>query len=146
MAKAKKEKNSVEPQETNLLSRFSASRQQKITIGVLLVLFAIALGLSFISYYVNGKYDDQSELGNFTSRNPNIQNWLGKFGAFVSDFFIYKGFGVASFLLVRLLFLTGAYLVLDLAVGKLRRTWFWDIFVIIILSILFGFFGNYLPE
>ncbi|ELY2011135.1 DNA translocase FtsK [Flavobacterium psychrophilum] len=145
MAKAKKEINPTEPEETNLLSRFSTSRQQKITIGVLLVLFAIALGLSFISYFVNGKYD-QSELGSFTSRNPDIQNWLGKFGAFMSDFFIYKGFGVASFLFIRLLFITGSYLVLDLAVGKLKRTWFWDIFVIIILSILFGFFGNFLPE
>ncbi|WP_395046886.1 DNA translocase FtsK [Flavobacterium sp.] len=145
MAKAKKEINPIEPEETNLLNRFSPSRQQKITIGVLLVLFAIALGLSFISYFVNGKYD-QSELDSFTARNPNIQNWLGKFGAFVSDFFIYKGFGVASFLFVRLLFLTGAYLVLDLAIGKLKKTWFWDIFVIIILSILFGFFGNLLPE
>jgi S-DNA-T family DNA segregation ATPase FtsK/SpoIIIE len=145
MAKAKKEIKPTEPEETNLLSRFSPSRQQKITIGVLLVLFAVALGLSFISYFVNGKYD-QSELGNFTTRNPNIQNWLGKFGAFVSDFFIYKGFGVASFLFVRLLFLTGAYLVLDLALNKLKRTWFWDIFVIIILAILFGFFGNFLPE
>ena len=145
MAKVKKEINPTEPEEANLLSRFSVSRQQKITIGVLLVLLAVALGLSFISYLVNGKYD-QSELGDFTSRNPNIQNWLGKFGAFVSDFFIYKGFGVASFLFVRLLFLTGAYLVLDLAKSKLKRTWFWDIFVVIILSILFGFFGNYLPE
>jgi S-DNA-T family DNA segregation ATPase FtsK/SpoIIIE len=145
MAKAKKEIKPTEPEETNLLNRFSPSRQQKITIGVLLVLFAVALGLSFISYFVNGKYD-QSELGNFTTRNPNIQNWLGKFGAFVSDFFIYKGFGVASFLFVRLFFLTGAYLVLDLAVGKLKKTWFWDIFVIIILAILFGFFGNFLPE
>ncbi|ELI6455416.1 DNA translocase FtsK [Flavobacterium psychrophilum] len=145
MAKAKKEINPTESEETNLLSRFSTSRQQKITIGVLLVLFAIALGLSFISYFVNGKYD-QSELGSFTSRNPDIQNWLGKFGAFMSDFFIYKGFGVASFLFIRLLFITGSYLVLDLAVGKLKRTWFWDIFVIIILSILFGFFGNFLPE
>ncbi|MEO8234590.1 MAG: DNA translocase FtsK [Flavobacterium sp.] len=145
MAKAKKEVNPIEPEETNFLSRFSPSRQQKITIGILLVLISIAFGLSFISYFVNGN-KDQSELGNFTSRNPDIQNWLGKFGAFVSDFFIYKGFGVASFLFVRLLFLTGAYLVLDLAVGKLKKTWFWDIFVIIILSILFGFFGNYLPE
>ena len=71
---------------------------------------------------------------------------VGKFGAFLSDFFIYKGFGVASFLFVRLLFLTGAYLVLDLAVSKLKKTWFWDIFAIIILSILFGFFSQSLPE
>ena len=146
MAKSKKkETNVLEPEETSVLSRFSPSRQQKITIGILLVLLSVALAVSFVSYFVNGKFD-QSELGNFTDRNAQVQNWLGKFGAFLSDFFIYKGFGVASFLFVRLLFLTGAYLVLDLAVSKLRKTWFWDIFVIIILSILFGFFSKSLPE
>ncbi len=146
MAKSpKKEKSPLEPEETNFLSRFSPSRQHKITFGVLLVLLAIALAVSFISYFVNGKFD-QSELHDLTNRNSHVQNWLGKFGVFLSDFFIYKGFGVASFLFVRLLFLTGAYLVLDLAVAKLKKTWFWDIFVIIILSILFGFFGDFLPE
>jgi DNA segregation ATPase FtsK/SpoIIIE, S-DNA-T family len=146
MAKSKKkETNSIEPEETKFLTKLSPSRQQKITLGILLVLLAIALGISFISYFVNGKYD-QSELGNFTNRESHVQNWLGKLGAFLSDFFIYKGFGVASFLFVRLLFLTGAYLVLDLAVSKLKKSWFWDIFVIIILSILFGFFSTSLPE
>ncbi|MBP9792736.1 MAG: DNA translocase FtsK [Flavobacterium sp.] len=146
MAKSKKKETStVEPDETSVFSRFAPSRQHKITIGVLLVLLAIALAVSFISYFVNGKFD-QSELQDFTNRNAEVQNWLGKFGAFLSDFFIYKGFGVASFLLVRLLFLTGAYLVLDLAVSKLKKTWFWDMFVIIILSILFGFFSQSLPE
>ncbi|WP_136668133.1 DNA translocase FtsK [Flavobacterium sp. H122] len=146
MAKSKKkETNTVEPEETKFLNKLSPSRQQKITLGILLVLSAIALGVSFISYFVNGKYD-QSELGNFSDRESHVQNWLGKLGAFLSDFFIYKGFGVASFLLVRLMFLTGAYLVLDLAVSKLKKSWFWDIFVIIILSILFGFFSTSLPE
>ncbi len=146
MAKStKKEKSALEPEETNLLSRFSPSRQHKIAIGVLLVLLAVALGVSFISYFVNGKFD-QSELHDFTNRNSHVQNWLGKFGAFLSDFFIYKGFGVASFIFIRLLFLTGAYLVLDLSISKFKKTLFLDIFVIIILSILFGFFGNFLPE
>lgn len=146
MAKSKKkETNELESEKTSVISKFSLSRQQKITIGILLVLLSVALAVSFVSYFVNGKFD-QSELGNFTYRNAQVQNWLGKFGAFLSDFFIYKGFGVASFLFVRLLFLTGAYLVLDLAVSKLRKTWFWDIFVIIILSIIFGFFSQSLPE
>jgi DNA segregation ATPase FtsK/SpoIIIE, S-DNA-T family len=146
MAKSpKKEKSNIEPEETNFLSRFSPSRQHKITFGVLLVLLSVALAVSFVSYFVNGKFD-QSELHDLTNRSSHVQNWLGKVGVFLSDFFIYKGFGVASFLFVRLLFLTGAYLILDMAVAKLKKTWFWDIFVIIILSILFGFFGNFLPE
>lgn len=146
MAKSKKKDTTeVESEDIKLLSRFAPSRQHKITIGILIVLFAIALAVSFASYFVNGKLD-QSELTNFTDRNAEVQNWLGKFGAFLSDFFIYKGFGVASFLLVRLLFLTGAYLVLDLSVSKLKKTWFWDIFVIIVLSVLFGFFSQSIPE
>lgn len=138
---AKKAKSEIEPEQ----SRFKISIQQKFSIGVFLLLLSIALGVSFVSYFVNGRFD-QSELDNFTVKNPDIQNWLGKFGAFLSDLFIFKGFGVASFLLVRLLFLTGVYLLLDFKLRKLKRIWFWDLFVIIILSIAFGFVGNYLPE
>ena len=146
MAKSKKkESKTTETDETKLLKKFSASRQQKFTFGVLLVLFAIALAVSFISFFVNGRYD-QSALGDFANRDRAVQNWLGKFGAFLSDFFIYQGFGLASFLVVRLLLLTGAYLILDLAVSKLKKTWFWDIFAIIILSVLLAFFSTSLPE
>ena len=145
MAKPKKSPKLAEDTESSLVKRFSISRQYKFAIGVLLVLLSIALAVCFVSYFVNGKFD-QSELNNFGTRNAEIQNWLGKFGAYLSDFFIFKGFGVASFILVRLLFLTGIYLVLDMGLSKLKKTWFWDIFAIIILSILFGFFANYLPE
>ncbi|MFC7773329.1 DNA translocase FtsK [Flavobacterium sp. GCM10027622] len=146
MAKSKKTTEAaIEPEEINFFSRFAPNRKQSVTFGILLILLAVALTVSFVSYFVNGKFD-QSELNDFTDRNSEVQNWLGKFGAFLADFFIYRGFGVASFLFARLLFLTGAYLVLDMAVSKLKKTWFWDIFVIIILSILFGFFGKQLPE
>lgn len=146
MAKSKKKETAeVENEDFNIWQRFAPSKQHKITIGILLVLFSIALAVSFVSYFVNGKVD-QSALGDFANRNASVENWLGKFGAFVSDFFIYQGFGVASFLFVRLLFLTGAYLVLDLSIAKLKKTWFWDVFVIIILSILFGFFSQSIPE
>lgn len=146
MAKSKKTTEAaIEPEETNFFNRFAPNRKQSVTFGILLILLAVALTVSFVSYFVNGKFD-QSELNDFTDRNSEVQNWLGKFGAFLADFFIYKGFGVASFLFARLLFLTGAYLVLDMTVSKLKKTWFWDVFVVIILSILFGFFGNQLPE
>ncbi|MFK7050273.1 DNA translocase FtsK [Flavobacterium columnare] len=146
MAKSKKKENtSAEVESENSQRRFGVSRQQKITFGILLILFSIALAISFISYFVNGKLD-QSEINEFGNRESQVQNWLGKLGVFLAHFFVYQGFGVAAFFFVRLLFLTGSYLVLDLAVSKLKKTWFWDIFVIIILSILFGFFSTSLPE
>ncbi|MCL9805856.1 DNA translocase FtsK [Flavobacterium amniphilum] len=146
MAKSKKTtETAIEPEETNFFSRFVPNRKQSVTFGILLILLGIALAVSFVSYFVNGQFD-QSELNDFTDRNSEVQNWLGKFGAYLADFFIYRGFGIASFLFVRLLLLTGAYMVLDMTVSKLRKTWFWDVFAVIILSILFGFFGNQLPE
>ena len=121
------------------------SKQYKIVLGSLLVLFSIALLLAFISFYIYGQVD-QSAVNQLTDRNEVVQNWLGKFGAFLADVLIYKGFGIASFLFVRLFFLTGLFLILDISLIKLKNIWFWDLFVIIILSVLFGFFATSLPE
>ena len=85
-------------------------------------------------------------MNDLANREETANNWLGKIGAYLADFFIYKGFGAASFLFVKLFFLTGAFMVLDLPLKKLKSTWFWDLFAIIILSILFGFFANTIPE
>ena len=121
------------------------TRQQKFTFGVLLALLAIALLLSFVSYFLTGN-NDQSQVLEVFDRKRETENWLGKIGAFLADFFIVKGFGVASFFFVRVLFLAGAYLVLDISLGKLKRTLFWDLYLIIIISVLFGFFWNLVPE
>ncbi|RZK11719.1 MAG: DNA translocase FtsK [Flavobacterium sp.] len=124
---------------------FKITRQHKVVFGCLLVLFAISLLLAFISFYIHGQYD-QSAIRELNDRSVTVQNWLGKFGAYLADLFVYKGFGVGAFLFVRLFFLTGAYLVLDLSVKKLKNTWFWDLFAMVIISILFGFFAHFLPE
>ena len=48
-------------------------------------------------------------LTEFKVRNEAAQNLLNKFGAAVSHFFMYKGFGVASLIIPGLLFLSGLY-------------------------------------
>jgi S-DNA-T family DNA segregation ATPase FtsK/SpoIIIE len=120
-------------------------KQYKVLLGCLFVLFSVGLLLAFISFFIHGQ-DDQSVVNELTNRNEPAKNWLGKVGAYLADFFIYKGFGAASLLFIKLFFLTGAFLVLDLPLKKLKTTWFWDLFAIIILSILFGFFATALPE
>ena len=121
------------------------SRQQKFIVGVLLIFFSIALLLSFISYFVTGNAD-QSEVAQLANRSAKTDNWLGKIGAFLADFFLYKGFGVTSFIFIRIIFLVGAYMVLDMALAKLRKSFFWDCFLIIIGSVLLGFFWNVIPQ
>ena len=121
------------------------TKQHKIVLGSLLVLFSIALLVAFISFYIYGQ-EDQSAVAELGDRTETVQNWLGKFGAFLADLIVYKGFGLASFLFVRLFFLTGIFFVLDISSKKLKNIWFWDLFAIVIVSVLFGFFATSLPE
>ncbi len=139
MAKSTKTKK-----EENTTKKPRITRQHKVLLGSLFVLFSIALLLAFISFYIHG-YEDQSTLQTL-DRTEKANNWLGKFGAWLAYIFIYRGFGAASFLFVKLFFLTGAFLVLDIALKKLKNIWFWDLFAIIIISVLFGFFATDLPE
>lgn len=124
---------------------WAITKQHKVVLGCLLELFSVALLLAFISFYIYGQ-EDQSAVNQLTDRNETVQNWLGKFGAFLADLIVYKGFGIASLLFVRLFFLTGLFLILDISLRKLKNIWFWDLFAIIILSVLFGFFATSLPE
>src|SRR5690606_32857027 len=140
-----KKSKSAEPKNVEAKKPFKFTRQHKMLLGSLLVLFSVALLLSFISFFIYGQAD-QSAVQQITDRTETTRNWLGKIGAYLADFFIYRGFGAASFLFVKLFFLTGAFLVLDIPLKRLRSTWFWDIFVMIVASILFGFFATSLPE
>ncbi|MFC4740431.1 DNA translocase FtsK 4TM domain-containing protein [Flavobacterium ponti] len=120
-------------------------RQHRFVIGCLLVLIAIALLISFISYYVTGNHD-QSQLGSLIDRTNKTQNWLGKFGAYLADFFIYRGFGVASIIFVKSILMIGIYFILDISIFKLRKSLFWDFYLIITFSLLFGFFWDQFPN
>jgi S-DNA-T family DNA segregation ATPase FtsK/SpoIIIE len=86
-------------QETGVKKSFKITRQHKMLFGALLVLVSIAMLLSFISFFIYGQ-EDQSAVDALTDRSLVTQNWLGKFGAAIANFFIYRGFGAASFIFV----------------------------------------------
>ncbi|MBC5862941.1 DNA translocase FtsK [Flavobacterium turcicum] len=121
------------------------SKQQKIVLGALLVLFSVALLVAFISFFLHGQ-QDQSAVQALIDRSETVENWLGKFGAFLADLLVFQGFGIAAFLFVRLFFLTGLYMVLGIPGRKLKNIWFWDLFIMVILCVLLGFFATSVPE
>jgi len=88
---------------------FKLSSQQKLVFGSLLIILAVLLCLSFLSYFFTGN-TDQSSLREIASRDIKAENWLSKAGAWLSDLFIYRGFGIPSFIFSGLLFLSGVYL------------------------------------
>lgn len=140
MAKVKKDNSdSSKPKKPRKLNK-----QQKFLLGILIILISLAVLLSFISYLYTGSFD-QSEVSQLTDRNEKVSNWLGKIGASISELFIFDGFGVGSFLFIRVLFLAGLYWILDLGWGKLKKTFFWDLFAILLVAITFGFFNKSNP-
>ena len=139
---AKRKKRSKPTSRKTRSPRFS--KQNKIILGSLLVLLSIALFFSFISYYFTWQAD-QSMLSQFTDRNAEAENLLNKFGASVSHFFMYKGFGLASFIFPFLLCITGLYLFMSIEKKGLLGKWIWGLVFAIWISIALGFFAYEQP-
>ncbi len=125
-------------------SRLRPSKQNKVILGSLLILISIALFFSFISFYLNWQ-SDQSLLSEFADRNREAKNLLNKFGASVSHFFMFKGFGLASFIFPVLLCLSGLYLFLGIPRKGLTSKWIWGLVMMIWTSIGLGFFAAESP-
>lgn len=123
---------------------FKPSKQNKIILGSLLILLSIALFFSFASFYFTWQ-DDQSLLHQFGDRNAEAENLLRKFGASVSHFVMYKGFGLASFIITGLLCVTGLYMFLSLDKAGLWKKWIWGLIFMIWISIGLGFFAYEQP-
>ncbi len=118
---------------------FVLSSQQRLILGSFLVILGILLFIGFLSFLFTGEAD-QSALSEFSSRQTKTQNWLSKSGAWLSDLFIQRGFGISSFIFSGLLFLSGVYVLMNLPKTKLRTHWFWGTIIIIWISVALGFF------
>jgi DNA segregation ATPase FtsK/SpoIIIE, S-DNA-T family len=118
---------------------FFGNRQSQTIIGLFITLFSIFLLVSFISYLFNWQ-QDQSQLSNFAEKNITVNNLLGKIGASISHFFIYKSFGVAALYIPILLFFSGLSIFLKGNLKRLRVSWVWGILGILWFSISFAFF------
>jgi S-DNA-T family DNA segregation ATPase FtsK/SpoIIIE len=141
---ARKKTNNSKKTSKRSLPSFKFTKQHQVVLGSLLVLVGVAMFVAFVSYFFTWQ-DDQSTLTQLADRSKEAKNLLSKFGASVSHFFIYKGFGLASFILAFLIMLTGSFFFLDLDRSKLTGRWFWGLLVMMWLSVLFGFIGEKEP-
>ncbi|WP_422351745.1 DNA translocase FtsK [Flagellimonas sp.] len=139
-----KKRTKSKPKSAKRKLSLKPSKQNKIILGSLLIVLSIALFFSFMSYYFTWQ-EDQSLLTEFRDRNAEANNLLNKFGAAVSHFFMYKGFGLASFVFPLLLAVTGLYLFLGLNNKGLVGKWIWGLIGIIWVSIALGFFAMEQP-
>ena len=114
------------------------------------------LGAEYENVKVFKGRDDDYESDNYYRRDKvyitqlNLPIWIKyravaglhpKIGAYVGNLFIYRGFGIATFIPLALLALTALKLILDTKT-KLLNKWFWGILWMLFLSVSFGFFSS----
>lgn len=127
------------------LSPLQPSRLHKILIGAFLMVVSIIMILSFLSFLSTWR-QDQSTLDELTNREVPTGNLLNKLGVFLGDLFVFKGFGIAAFIIPVLLFLTGIYLfaakrhIFSLSRKRLLTHWFWGLLIMLWTAVTLGFF------
>lgn len=139
----KEEKKSAEKSEKVKNKKPTDPRFIKIS-GLLLVLISLYLFIAFFSYIFTWKEDQSVVAGSnlsivFDAENHKVENWLGIIGAMLSHLFMYRGFGLSSFLFVLASFLIGYRLLFKVSLLKISKTLAYSLFFLVFISISIGF-------
>ncbi len=126
-------------------SKRSASLNKfKVVLGYILLFISIILFSSFISYMFNWKVD-QSNVNSLFDSDVQVKNILGKVGASISHFFIFKLFGIGSFVIPIILFISSYFILFNKKISQLIKNINW-LLVLMIWTIIFsGYISNYYP-
>jgi S-DNA-T family DNA segregation ATPase FtsK/SpoIIIE len=124
---------------TRFFSFIQTERFQKI-FGLTLLLFSVYLLIAFTSYCFTWSTDQVKVMGNLFAPEIKVDNWLGKFGALLSHVFLYKWFGVSSYLIAALGFLTGMRIIFNIGYDDFRKAYIYSFFFLVFVSVTLGYF------
>ena len=143
MAKRTKSTNATinSSEKNSTIVAFLKTRQTQTILGVFLILFAVFLCIAFISFFFHWQ-EDQSTLSKIVDKSVKSKNLLGKIGAYLSHFLIYKSLGIGAFVIAYQLFLTGVKIILKKKLSKIIISWNWGLFISLWLSISMGFISQ----
>ena len=139
MAKKKqdKDKDNDKNSTKNKEAKAVKSKQRRLIFGGFLVLFALFLIFAFTSFFFSWQAD-QSLWADLTNREEIADNLGSKIGAYLSYLLMYKGFGIATFIAVWLIFLSGLKYLFNIKIALLNR-WYWGTLLMVLLATFLGF-------
>ncbi len=111
--------------------------------GTVSLLISLFLFVAMASYAFTWQ-DDQDKVHQFgvsifSTEDVRVNNLLGVLGAYVAHFFIYKGFGIASFLFCTFFFVLGVNLLFGRKLFSLQRNIKYVLSGLLVISILMAF-------
>ncbi len=123
---------------------FLKDRRFQLAVGIFLLTSGIFLLISFLSYLFTGKADqsviEALSSSDIKSSGLESQNWLGLIGAYASYYFIFKWFGIASFLIPPFLIILGLRITTEKEFIKVSRVFYFSAFFLFWVSLLTGYF------
>ena len=139
MAKKKqdKDKDNDKNSAKNKEAKTVKSKQRRLIFGGFLVFFALFLIFAFTSFFFSWQAD-QSLWADLTNREEIADNLGSKIGAYLSYLLMYKGFGIATFIAVWLIFLSGLKYLFNIKIALLNR-WYWGTLLMVLLATFLGF-------
>jgi S-DNA-T family DNA segregation ATPase FtsK/SpoIIIE len=144
----KKKAKSTKPKKPSRIANFIKALKQPKTlrvIGLFILLFACYLTIAFTSFLFSWQEDqsiirDQSWYNILFDPSIKVDNYLGKFGAIISNKLMYKWFGLGAFLLVFDLVILGFRVGFKLELIPLGKTIRHSIFGLLWFALFFGAF------
>ena len=130
---------SKEEEKKNKMSVVTSDERIKTILGIFLILFSVYTFVAFISFLFTWKIDQSFNWSDvFSGPEVMVENWGGKFGAWLANLFINKWFGIASLCLPFIIIIGGFRLlrIKLLPLGKLIRS---GLIATILFSIILGF-------
>src|SRR5512145_1897553 len=104
----KKTKKNTESKPKKGIGAFLKDEKFKITLGLIILFFAALLTVAFTSYFFTWNVDQSKEWNQVLSPSTEqVDNWSGKTGAKLADFFINRGIGITAFCIPFMLFILG---------------------------------------
>ena len=113
-------------------------------IGLIMLLSSLYLFVALASYLFTWK-TDQDKIFRFTwqdffAGSFQVENYLGRLGAYVSHFFMYNAFGLSSFLFVGMLFIAGVNLLFHTKVFPVSNLLKASLFALVLIPTTLSFF------
>ena len=160
---AKSEKEKYAKPKPQKMPSFNINDGRLIKIvGLIFLLLSVFFLVAFTSYLFTWQQDQSyvspanggwhnlfkttQELTDNGIKNPMVENWLGKFGALLSNQFIYQWFGIASFIFIFLFFVIGYRLLFKVRLFSVSKTLGYSFFGLIFCSLTIGFFHAFIID
>jgi len=126
----------------------SDNKRLRLSVGAIFLLITTYQIFSFLSYFFTWKTDQDKIINKgffefiFSDESVEINNHLGKFGAWGAHVFIHEWFGLASFVFPFIFIVLGVYLLLKVKIVPLKKTLAISTVSLVVISLVLGFFST----